>query len=45
VSLGNGLNIVDDIESDVEDGPVVKKVYHISHLSCHCIQLLAGKTG
>jgi hypothetical protein len=44
MSLGNGLNIVDDVKSDVENGPVTKKVCHILHLSCYYIQLLAGKT-
>ena len=44
-SLRNGWDDMDDVKSDVEDGLVSKKVHCIPYLSCHCIQLLAGKTG
>ena len=44
-SSRNGWDDMDDVESDVEDGLVSKKVRCIPYLSCHCIQLLAGKTG
>jgi hypothetical protein len=43
--LGNAWDIVDELDSDLEDNTIAKKVCIPSHLSRFGTQFLAGKTG